>query len=76
MARVSSFPAIRCHLGDWTYFSTVLPFSEVASRIRRANEIHSHQGLDDMIQRELKKRVRDIASYLETRPERFFTPSS
>ena len=72
MAEPSSFPAIRCHLGDWAYFSTILPFGEVASRIRRANEIHSHQGLDDMIQRELGKRVKDIATYLETQPERFF----
>ena len=73
MANSTSFPAIRCHFGDWTYFSTVMSFEEVATRIRRAQEIHSHQGLHDLIQRELGKRVQEIASYLETQPERFFS---
>ena len=72
MPEPTSFPAIRCHLGDWTYFNTVMRFGDVASRIKQAQEIHSHQGLHDMIQRELGKRVQDIASYLETRPDRFF----
>ena len=73
MATPTSFPAIRCHLGDWTYFSTVMRFEDVATRIRRAEEIHSHRGLHEMIQRELSKRVQDIASYLETQPGRFFS---
>ena len=72
MAEPSSFPAIRCHLGDWMYFSTVMTFGDIASRIHQAREIHSHQGLHEMIQRELGKRKYEIASYLETRPERFF----
>ena len=59
-------------MGDWAYFVTVLPFEQLASRIRRAQEIHHSKGLDDMIQRELHKRVRDIAVYLKTQPERFF----
>ena len=72
MSEPASFPAIRCHLGDWTYFSTVMRFGDIASRIQQAQEIHSHRGLHEMIQRELGKRVRDIAEYLETQPERFF----
>lgn len=72
MVEPRSFPAIRCHLGDWTYFSTVMTFGDLATRIQQADEIHSHQGLQEMIQRELGKRVNDIATYLETRPERFF----
>ena len=72
MADPVSFPAIRCHLGDWTYFNTVMRLGDIASRIQQAREIHRHEGLHDLIQRELGKRVRDIASYLETRPERFF----
>ena len=73
MAKPVSFPAIRCHLGDWAYYSTVLPFHEVASRIQRAKEINSNPGLDNMIQRELGPRVADIAAYLQTQPERFFS---
>lgn len=63
----------RCRLGDWAYYSTVLPFREVASRIQRAKEINSNPGLDNMIQRELGPRVADIAEYLRTQPERFFS---
>ena len=73
MTEPASFPAIKCHLGDWAYYSTVLPFSEVASRIQRAKEINSNPGLDNMIQRELGPRVADIATYLRMQPERFFS---
>ena len=73
MSDPASFPAIRCHLGDWTYFSTVMRFGDIASRIQQAQEIHSHRGLHELIQREVGKRVKDIANYLETRPERFFS---
>ena len=72
MANPISFPSIRCHLGDWAYYSTVLPFNEVASRIQRATEINSNQGLDDMIQRQLSPRAEDISAYLRTQQERFF----
>ena len=72
MAEPASFPAIRCRVGDWSYFNAVMRFGDIAARIQRANEIHTNQGLDDMIQRELTKRVRDIAVYLQTQHERFF----
>ena len=72
MLEPASFPAIRCHLGDWAYYSTVLPFSEVASRIQRATEINTNPGLNNMIQRELGTRVSEIAEYLQIQPERFF----
>ena len=73
MSEPASFPAIRCYVGDWAYYSTVMPFSEVASRIQRAKEINTNPGLDNMIQRELGERVDDIASYLQTQAERFFS---
>ena len=68
----ASFPSMRCHMGDWSYFVSVLPFSEIASRIYRADEIHTNRGLNDMIQRELSERVQEIAIYLKTQPDRFF----
>ena len=73
MATPASFPAIRCQLGDWAYYSTVLPFSEIASRIQQAKEINSNPGLNNMIQRELGPRVDDISHYLLQQPERFFS---
>ncbi len=73
MNEAASFPAIRCYVGDWAYYSTVMPFSEVDLRIQRAKEINTNPGLDNMIQRELGERVDDIASYLRTQAERFFS---
>ena len=68
----ASFPAIQSRLGDWVYFITALPFVEVSERIRRAEEIHTNRGLNDMIQRELSDRKGDIANYIKTQDERFF----
>ena len=67
-----SFPAIRSHIGDWAYFITVLPFGEVKARIRRADEIHTNKGLNDMIKRVLSDRTIAIADYIRTQGERFF----
>lgn len=72
MAESASFPAIRCRVGDRSYFNAVVRFGDIAARIQRANEIHTNQGLDDMIQRELTKRVQDIAVYLQNQEDRFF----
>ena len=73
MAKPASFPAIQCKMGDWKYYTTMLPFSEVASRIQRASEINSHPGLDNMLQRELGTRTAGIAEYLQAQTERFFS---
>lgn len=73
MSKPASFPAIQCSMGDWKYYSTTLPFKEVAFRIQRENEINSHPGLDNMLQRELSARTTGIAEYLQTQPERFFS---
>ena len=72
MSKPGSFPAIRCHVGDWAYFTAVLPFRDIASRIRRTDEVHKNKGLNDMIQRALTNRVDGIAEYLKTQKERFF----
>ena len=72
MPSPGSFPAIQCRLGDWVYFVTALPFAEVEARIRRAEEIHTHKGLNDMIQRALSDRKGDIADYIRGQGERFF----
>lgn len=72
MVGPASFPAIRSHLGDWAYFNTVMPFREVAVRVRGAEDVHRNKGLDDMIQRALTDRSSDIATYIQTQAERFF----
>lgn len=67
-----AFPSLRCFMGDWAYFVTTLTFSDVARRIKRTEEVHKNKSLSDMIQRELGRRAKDIATYLRDQPERFF----
>lgn len=70
-----SFPALRCIMGDWTYYITYMKFSDVAAYIKRATDVYQNKGLSDMIQRELKVKSRapEIARYLVERKERFFS---
>lgn len=66
-------PALRGLFGDWAYYSCLMSLRELAERVNFAREIHKSKALFDMIQRELKTgRSLEIASYLQTNPERFF----
>lgn len=68
----TTFPAIRCCMGDWVYYITYMKFSDIAYWIRKTEEIHKSKQLRDMIQRELTKRVNPIVDYLIEQKERFF----
>lgn len=66
-------PAIRGIMGDWVFYSCLMSLRELSTRVDYAREIHSHEGLSDMIQRQLDgKRGKEIADYLRTQPQRFF----
>jgi DNA sulfur modification protein DndB len=67
-----TFPALRCHMGDWVYYVTFMNLSDIASWIKRTDQIHKNERLRDMIQRELTDRVVPIADYLIEQKERFF----
>ena len=69
---LKQFPAIRCHIGDWFYYVTVMPFYEVANRVRRATEYVDQVALDTLVQRALSNRVQGIVRYLHQQNERFF----
>ncbi|MBM3934371.1 MAG: DGQHR domain-containing protein [SAR202 cluster bacterium] len=66
-------PAIRCHIGDWWYCVTTLPSSDVASRIKRAKEFLQPKGFDEMVQREVQGRYKQVAGYLLEEQQRFFS---
>ena len=72
--RRTSFPALRCVMGDWVYYVTFMTFQDASSWIKKTEEVHNNKQLSDMIQRELKegKTVNAIASYLLNQKERFF----
>ena len=73
-AQQANFPALRCYMGDWTYYVTVMPLSEIALRIQGSTEIYEVKSLEDMVQRELRTnvRVKEIVTYLTHQQERFF----
>lgn len=66
-------PALRGVMGNWVYYSCLLPIRELAQRVDFAKEVHESQSLSDMIQRQLKAtRAKQISTYLENQSERFF----
>src|SRR2546421_2855750 len=66
-------PALRAHMGDWTYYVTVMKLGKVAKECSLAEEIHAHKDLDDLIQRAIEDRVRkEMVPYLLTAPQRFY----
>ncbi|WP_300244748.1 DGQHR domain-containing protein [Pseudomonas sp.] len=66
-------PALRGRIGDWIYYSCLMPIPELAQRVDYAKNIHSDKSLSKLIQRSLEgERAEHIASYLEKTEERFF----
>lgn len=66
-------PALRGSIGDWIYYSCLMPVSEIGTRVNYADEIHPDKALSQLIQRSLEgPRARHIADYLASTKERFF----
>jgi DNA sulfur modification protein DndB len=65
-------PCLRGRIGDWMYYSTLLPFIEIANRVSMADEIHTNKELSHWIQRKISDRIPDIVKYLQEQDQRFF----
>ena len=66
-------PALRGVMGSWVYYSCLMQFSELSSRVRFADEVHTHNALSEMIQRSIdEERIEEIAEYIRDQPQRFF----
>lgn len=71
--RPTILPALRGVMGNWVYYSCLMQFGDLSSRVNFAHEVHAHDGLSEMIQRALNQtRRREIADYIRTQPQRFF----
>ena len=65
-------PAIRAHIGDWSFYTTTLTFRQVASLINSPDEIHERKKLSDWIQREvIEDHKIDISKYINENSQRF-----
>jgi DNA sulfur modification protein DndB len=72
MSEQIKLPALRGVIGDWIYYTALLPIEEVSSRVKRTDEIHNNHGMNDLIQRFLTKRSKEIAAYIQNNEQRFF----
>lgn len=68
----TTFPALRCKMGEWIYYLTFFKFSDVVDWIKPTDQIHTSKQLRDMIQRALTNNADSIANYLLLQDERFF----
>lgn len=69
------YPALKAHMGDWTYYIVKMRMREVAAEVDFGSKVHNDYTLDEAIQRTLREgRVRkEIVSFLIGREDRFFS---
>jgi len=65
-------PGLRAHMGDWIYYICLMKMKDIANRISFAKEIHISESLNDLLQRSVTDRSKDIAAYLLSQQQRFF----
>lgn len=66
-------PALKGKIGKWSYYSTLMKFSEIDSYISLTTDFYENKNLSDMIQRVVDaKRSEKIADYIQQVEERFF----
>jgi len=73
MSTKITLPSLKAHMGDWVYYITFMKMSDIADRVKMADEIHPGKTLNELIQRKLKSRSAQIKDYLLTQPQRFFS---
>jgi DNA sulfur modification protein DndB len=64
-------PAFKAQVGNWTYFSCLMSYAQVAREISFAHELGGNQDLGTMIQRGVGTRTAQITDYLLTNENRF-----
>lgn len=73
-----NLPCLKGRIGDWYYYSSTMPFDEIAKRVKLPKEIDKKYKdpalkLGEWIQRDLGiKRIEPIVHYLSNQKERFF----
>ncbi|MFD6804059.1 DGQHR domain-containing protein, partial [Streptomyces cyaneofuscatus] len=71
MASKTFVPAFKAQVGNWTYFSCLMSYAQVAREINFAHELGGNQDLGTMIQRGVGTRTAQITEYLLTNENRF-----
>ncbi|MFH9988176.1 DNA sulfur modification protein DndB [Streptomyces luteogriseus] len=71
MASKTFVPAFKAQVGNWTYYSCLMSYAQVAREINFAHELGGNQDLGTMIQRGVGTRTAQITDYLLTNENRF-----
>ncbi|MET7299937.1 DNA sulfur modification protein DndB [Embleya sp. NPDC005575] len=64
-------PAFEAKVGNWTYYSCLMSYAQVAREINFAHELGGNRDLGTMIQRGVGTRTQYITEYLLTNENRF-----
>ncbi|MDZ4147051.1 MAG: DNA sulfur modification protein DndB [Flavobacteriaceae bacterium] len=65
-------PCVRGQIGDWIYYSTYMSAQQITEWVKPAKDIREAKSLDEELQRTLRERAKEIATYLYNRESRFF----
>ena len=67
-------PALRAKMGDWIYYISFMRMKDVAERVDIAADIHESKSLNELLQRAVTSRTKEITKYLVTQEQRFDLP--
>ncbi|MBS0016861.1 MAG: DGQHR domain-containing protein [Arthrospira sp. SH-MAG29] len=66
-------PALKARMGDWQYYITVMKLGKIARECQIAEEIRPNKELNELIQREITRRVgTEMVPYLLNEKQRFY----
>lgn len=71
MGNKTLIPAFKAKVGDWNYYICHMSYGQVAREVNFAHELAGNKELNQLIQRGLSDRTKDITEYLMNSPHRF-----
>ncbi len=73
MSKKLNLICLRGILGDWIYYSSMMSAEQIKEWVKPSKDIREAKSLDEILQRDLKERKKDIAKYLLNENSRFFS---
>lgn len=73
MATAINIPAIRGHVGEIVYYTSVFTFQQIVERVKKIDdELHTSKSLRDQTQHNLTENYKSIRDYILSHDDRFF----
>ncbi|HFD31326.1 MAG TPA: DGQHR domain-containing protein [Gammaproteobacteria bacterium] len=65
-------PSVKGNIGDWVYYTSVMPIRELSERVSFVKDVHKSNILSELLQRSISdKREIEISNYLAETDQRF-----